>query len=164
MLASFYRHRARLLVGLLCLSFPYGLLTGESIGSNNDIETWLPGEAPVRSVYDNFKERFGAEELIVIGLPGDESQQALDESLVEAVCQRLEALPGIRTCWSPYRLAAIMEGLGVEPDEALRRLEVGEVVIERLQTRDSSGKDIKIPMMAITTSSSTSVKALLWVL
>lgn len=123
MLASFYRHRARLLVGLLCLSFPYVLLTGESIGSNNDIETWLPGEAPVRSVYDNFKERFGAEELIVIGLPGDESQQALDESLVEAVCQRLEALPGIRTCWSPYRLAAIMEGLGVEPDEALRRLE-----------------------------------------
>ena len=34
-----------------------------------------------------------------------------------------------------------------EPErvEALRRLEVGEVVIERLQTRDSSGKDIKIP-------------------
>ena len=123
MLSEFFRRHSRLVLGFLVLTFPYLFVTAESLTSNNDIETWLPGEAPVRQIYDGFKERFGAEELVLVGLPGEESEGAVDEELVEAVCERIEALPGIRVCWSPYRLMSIMQDLGVERDEARRRLE-----------------------------------------
>jgi len=123
MLPEFFRRHSRLVLGILALSFPYLFFTAESLTSNNDIETWLPGEAPVRQIYDGFKERFGAEELVLVGLPGEESEGAVDEELVEAVCERIEALPGIRVCWSPYRLMSIMQDLGVERDEARNRLE-----------------------------------------
>ena len=123
MLPEFFRRHSRLVLGFLVLTFPYLFVTAESLTSNNDIETWLPGEAPVRRIYDGFKERFGAEELVLVGLPGEESEGAVDEELVEAVCERIEALPGIRVCWSPYRLMSIMQDLGVERDEARRRLE-----------------------------------------
>ncbi len=123
MLSAYFRQHSRLVLGFLVLTFPFLFVTAESLTSNNDIETWLPGEAPVRRVYDGFKERFGAEELILVGLPGEETDGAVDEALVEAVCERIEALPGVRVCWSPYRLMSIMEDLGVDRDEARDRLE-----------------------------------------
>ena len=43
--------------------------------------------------------------------------------MVESVCERIEALPGVRVCWSPYRLMSIMEDLGVDRDAARDRLE-----------------------------------------
>ncbi|MEE3366891.1 MAG: MMPL family transporter [Planctomycetota bacterium] len=123
MLPEFFRRHSRVVLGFLVLTFPFLFVTAESLTSNNDIETWLPGEAPARQIYDGFKERFGAEELILVGLPGEESDSAVDEQLVEAVCERIEALPEVRVCWSPYRLMSIMEDLGVDRDEARDRLE-----------------------------------------
>ncbi len=123
MLPAFFRQHSRLVLGFLVLTFPYLLVTAESLTSNNDIETWLPTEAPVRRIYDDFKERFGAEELVLVGLPGEDTEAAVDEELVEAVCERIESLPEIRVCWSPYRLMSIMDDLGVERDEARERLE-----------------------------------------
>jgi len=123
MLPEFFGRHSRLVLGLLVLSFPYLFITAESLTSNNDIETWLPGEAPARRIYDGFKERFGAEELVLVGLPGEESAEPVDEELVEAVCERIEALPGIRVCWSPYRLMSIMQDQGVDREEARGRLE-----------------------------------------
>ena len=123
MLPEFFRRHSRFVLGFLILTFPYLFFTAESLTSNNDIETWLPGEAPARRIYDGFKERFGAEELVLVGLPGEEAEGAVDEELVEAVCERIEALPGIRVCWSPYRLMSIMQDLGVDRDEARSRLE-----------------------------------------
>ena len=123
MLPAFFRQHSRLVLGFLVLTFPILLVTSESLTSNNDIETWLPEKAPVRQIYDGFKDRFGAEELVLVGLPGEDTEAVVDEELVEAVCKRIESLPGIRVCWSPYRLMSIMADLGVERDEARKRLE-----------------------------------------
>ena len=123
MLPAFFRQHSRLVLGFLILTFPVLLVTSESLTSNNDIETWLPEKAPVRQVYDGFKDRFGAEELVLVGLPGEDTKEVVDEELVEAVCKRIESLPEIRVCWSPYRLMSIMDDLGVERDEARKRLE-----------------------------------------
>ena len=68
MLPAFFRQHSRLVLGFLILTFPVLLVTSESLTSNNDIETWLPEKAPVRQVYDGFKDRFGAEELVLVGL------------------------------------------------------------------------------------------------
>ena len=123
MLPAFFRQHSRLVLGFLVLTFPVLLVTSESLTSNNDIETWLPEKAPVRQVYDGFKDRFGAEELVLVGVPGEDTEEVVDEELVEAVCKRIESLPGSRVCWSPYRLMSIMDDLGVERDEARKRLE-----------------------------------------
>src|SRR6202011_4943256 len=40
----------------------------------------------------------------------------------EAVCGRIERLPGVRRCWSPARLAALMAEGGVSSEEACSRL------------------------------------------
>ncbi len=118
MLSKFYN---RFSIHLLCLAgllLPYLLITGDSIPSNNDIETWLRRDSTVRSAYDDFKSRFGAEELILIGLKNEPDQ----ERLVEAVCQRVEQLPGIRKCWSPSRMAALMSESGVTDEQIEDRL------------------------------------------
>ena len=48
MLPEFFRRHSRFVLGILILTFPYLFFTAESLTSNNDIETWLPGEAPRR--------------------------------------------------------------------------------------------------------------------
>ena len=83
MLPAFFRQHSRLVLGFLILTFPVLLVTSESLTSNNDIETWLPEKAPVRQVYDGFKDRFGAEELVLVGLPGEDTKEVVDEELVD---------------------------------------------------------------------------------
>src|SRR5262249_7736180 len=86
---------------------------------NNDIETWLPRESAVRATYEQFKRDFGVEEAILIGV----DRGLADDDLVEAVCGRIDRLPGVRRCYSPQRLQAVMRETGVAADEAVRRLE-----------------------------------------
>ncbi len=113
MISAFYKRYSRHLFWLIVLSFPFLYVTAESIPSNNDLETWLPTESAVRVNYDDFKAKFGAEEIILIGLDSDQ----IDDELAEAVCARIEALEGIRTCWSPNRLRSVMDEFGVPSDE-----------------------------------------------
>ena len=87
--------------------------------SNNDIETWLPRETPVRLLYEEFKQDFGAEEIIVVGLP----RESADPALVEAFAGRMERLKGIRLCWTPDRMTARMREFGVEEQAARDRLD-----------------------------------------
>lgn len=87
--------------------------------SNNDIETWLPRETPVRLVYEEFKQDFGAEEVLVVGLPRD----LTNPKLVEAFAGRMERLKGIRLCWTPDRMTARMKEFGVPEDVARQRLD-----------------------------------------
>ena len=118
MLSSFYRRYSTHLLWLVGLSFPYLLVTAESLPSNNDIETWLPMESEVRVTYDSFKRKFGAEEVVLIGLEADQHAP----ELIDAVCARLEALPTVRCCWSPDRMSEAMSELGVSEDEIHKRL------------------------------------------
>ena len=97
MLTSLYQRHGRWLLVLAAIAFPFMYWQGESMPSNNDLETWLPKESEVRSTYDMFKEEFGAEEVILVGLPNMNP----DDPLVESVAERLNQLPGIRHCWSP---------------------------------------------------------------
>ncbi len=125
MISHFYHRHGRLLLAMVALSFPFFYLQADAIRSNNDIETWLPRDTTVRQDYERFKRDFGAEEVIVIGLP----EQTAGPALVEAVASRIERVPGIRACWTPDRAVAQMQSLGVEPDTARQRLEgllVGE--------------------------------------
>ena len=67
MLSRFYKHYSRTILCLLALSFPFVHWQASTIKSNNDIETWLPVESPVRAGYERFKRDFGVEELVFVG-------------------------------------------------------------------------------------------------
>lgn len=119
MLSKFYRRYSVHLLWIVALSFPYFFYKAETLPANNDIETWLPEKSAVRAQYDEFRSTFGAEELILVGLP----RESCGERLAEALCLRIEALPGIRQCWSPARMQAVMRDLGVSDREIRKRLE-----------------------------------------
>ncbi|MBS0206841.1 MAG: MMPL family transporter [Planctomycetes bacterium] len=118
MISQFYRQYSRLILWGVALSFPALWYYAEQIPSNNDIETWLPRDTPVRREYEEFKQDFGAEELIVIGLPKADT----DAKLVEAIAGRLDRIPGIRRCWTPARMISRMTEFGVDDDDANARL------------------------------------------
>ncbi|WP_010586477.1 efflux RND transporter permease subunit [Schlesneria paludicola] len=118
MISHFYRRYSVTILWLVGLSFPWLWYQSEQMRSNNDIETWLPRDTPVRQLYEEFKQDFGAEEVIVIGLP----QKLATAKLVEAFAGRLERLPGIRHCWTPDRMIGRMNEFGVENAAARQRL------------------------------------------
>ncbi len=118
MISYFYRQYSRLILWAVALSFPALWYFAEQIPSNNDIETWLPRNTPVRKEYEEFKLDFGAEEIIVIGL----SQEEASPKLVEALAGRLDRVAGLRRCWTPARMKARMKEFGVDEEEANNRL------------------------------------------
>ncbi|HEY2252781.1 MAG TPA: MMPL family transporter, partial [Planctomycetaceae bacterium] len=119
MLSRFYKRFSGVILWAVALSFPYLYYEAQSIPCNNDIETWLPRESPVRATYEQFKRDFGVEETILIGI----ERKLADDELIEAVCGRIARLPGVRRCMSPQRLQGIMSETGVSTDEARERLE-----------------------------------------
>lgn len=118
MISHFYRQYSRLILWGVAISFPALWYFAERIPSNNDIETWLPRDTPVRRQYEEFKQDFGAEELIVIGL----SRSDADARQIEALAGRLDRIHGIRRCWTPARMVARMNEFGVDDGEANSRL------------------------------------------
>jgi len=118
MLTSLYQRHGVWLLVLAAISFPFLAWQGEAMKSNNDIETWLPQESEVRSTYELFKEEFGAEEVILVGLPNLKPE----DPLVESVAERLSQLPGVRHCWSPLRFAQAMRDLSVSEEKIEERL------------------------------------------
>jgi predicted RND superfamily exporter protein len=118
MLSRFYKRFSGPVLWLVALSFPFLVFEARSLPSNNDIETWLPRESIVRATYEQFKRDFGVEESIMIGI----ERETAGDALIEAVCGRVERLPGVRRCLSPQRMQAIMSETGVSDDEARERL------------------------------------------
>ncbi|MBS0265506.1 MAG: MMPL family transporter [Planctomycetes bacterium] len=118
MLSRFYQRFSRLILWCVALSFPYLVYEAQSIPCNNDIETWLPRESAVRSTYEQFKKDFGVEEIILIGI----ERRLADDELIEAVCGRVERLPGVRRVLSPDRIQSVMAETGVASDAAQQRL------------------------------------------
>lgn len=118
MISAFYRQYSKRLLWFVVLTLPLLTYHAESIPNNNDIETWLPQESEVRATYDWFKQEFGAEELVLIGVSG----LAPDDPLLDALAGRIERVAGIRQCWSPERLREVMASLEVDPAEIDRRL------------------------------------------
>ncbi len=116
--SAFYRRYSWHLLVVALAVFPYLFHKAETLPANNSIETWLPHESLVRSRYEEFKQYFGAEEIILIGLEDVEE----NDPIVESLCRRLERHPGIRSCWSPARLRNLMRRLGVSEAEIDRRL------------------------------------------
>ena len=119
MISHFYRRYSVTILWLVGLSFPFLWHQAEQMPQNNDIETWLPRNTAVRQLYEEFKQDFGAEEIIVIGLPLEQATP----KLVEAFAGRLERLKGIRLCWTPDRMTARMKEFGVEESIARDRLD-----------------------------------------
>src|SRR5580765_7057159 len=119
MLSRFYKRFSSVILWAVALSFPYFLYEAQSIPCNNDIETWLPRESPVRATYEQFKRDFGVEETILIGL----DRKVACDDLIEAVCGRIDRLPGVRRCVSPQRLQSIMALTGVSEGESRSRLQ-----------------------------------------
>ncbi len=118
MLSRFYKKTSGALLWLVMLSFPFLYWKAQSTPSNNDIETWLPKGSEVRATYEQFKQDFGVEELILVAV----EERAADEKLVEALCGRLDRLPGVRRCWSPERLRGVMHEHGVNEAQSIQRL------------------------------------------
>lgn len=119
MLSDFYQAHSKRILLVVAITFPVLSLIAESLVSNNDIETWLPENSPVRVSYDEFRELFGNEEIVVIGLPG----RNVDDPLVEGIRARIDRLPQIRHCHSPSTLGQVMADFGVPEDEIDQRLE-----------------------------------------
>ena len=70
------------------------------------------------AAYEQFKSDFGVEEIVLIAI----ERQLADDELLEAVCGRVERLPGVRKCMSPDRLRSVMGETGVSSDQAVNRL------------------------------------------
>lgn len=103
---------------LLLVTFPLVYWLAHAEKSNNDIETWLPENTAVRQNYEKFKQEFGVEEVVVLGVePG-----TLGDDLIESVAARLDELPGVRECITPQRLMTRMQTLGVPAEEARQRI------------------------------------------
>ncbi len=117
-MSHFYKTYSKQLLIVCLIVLPFLILEGESMPSNNDIETWLPTKSEVRQRYESFKDLFGAEEVILVGLPSESTDQQLTESLAH----RIEALSEIRQCWSPDRFREVMTDLGVSEGDADARL------------------------------------------
>jgi len=118
MIQNFYQKYSKVIFWATLLSFPFLLIQARSLPTNNDVETWLPGESDVRTTYNDFKRDFGAEEIILIALPSEISEP----KLVESLCSRLERIDGVQSCWSPERFKKAMQQLDVSTDESDRRL------------------------------------------
>ncbi|HLQ43901.1 MAG TPA: MMPL family transporter, partial [Planctomycetaceae bacterium] len=118
MLSKFYQRYGLRVLLLAALALPFLYYQAETIPSNNDIEAWLPEHSDVRVEYEEFKNRFGAEEVILIGL-----DQNLGDDLIESVCGRIGRLSGVRRCWSPQRMRDVMRDLSVTDADVRHRLE-----------------------------------------
>lgn len=118
MVSRLYKRFSGALLCLVALSFPYLVYQARTLPANNDIETWIPKGSDVRATYEKFKRDFGVEELILIALP----QEKLEPRSVEAVCSRIDRLPGVRQCWSPSRMQSAMYELGVSTEQSRERL------------------------------------------
>jgi len=125
MISLFYKTHGKTLLWTVVLTFPFLLVHGNTLPSNNDIETWLPRDAEIRRTFEQFKRDFGPDETVLIAFPAERS----DTELTQALATRLEALDGVRRCWSASRLRKAMRALEVREEEIERRLK-GLVVSE----------------------------------
>ncbi len=117
MLSSFYKKYSSRLLLLALAVFPLLHYHAETIPSNNNIEAWLPEKSEVRREYDEFKLRFGAEEVILVGL-----DRSLGDDLIESIAGRIERSPGVRHCWTPQRMRDVMHELTVTDADIEQRL------------------------------------------
>lgn len=115
---QFYSKYSKHLLVLGLLLLPFLAYEGERLPANNDIETWLPQDSQIHIDYEWFKDQFGAEEVILIGIP----KTVADDRLVEALAGRLQQLPGVRQVWTPRRFGEVMSDLGVPSDVIDTRL------------------------------------------
>lgn len=122
MFSRFYRKCSLPLLIVIAVTFPWLLLTATSIPINNDLEAWLPGSSPVRTSYDAFREKFGAEEAVFVGLETRDAERAEYEKLADALASRIERLPGFRESWSPGRIRRTMQELDVSDEVIEDRL------------------------------------------
>ncbi|MEX1232390.1 MAG: MMPL family transporter [Planctomycetaceae bacterium] len=118
MISSFYQVHSKSIIWLVVLTFPVLFVVGASIKNNNDIETWLPQNTPERAVYEQFKDDFGLDESIIIGI----DTAHVDARLVEALAGRIDNSFGIRSCWTPDRLRSRMQEFGVTDASSHDRL------------------------------------------
>lgn len=151
-MSQFYRQFGRHLAILVLVALPFLTREADSLPSNNDIETWLPVQSEARDEYESFKELFGGEEVILVGIPN----HLADAQLIEAVASRIEKLDGIDACWSPERFVNVMGQLGVSPESATDRLKglvisqdqkttglVAKLSSKGLQQREQTVSDVK---------------------
>ncbi|MBL8849514.1 MAG: MMPL family transporter [Planctomycetaceae bacterium] len=125
MLSRFYNAHSRTILWLLVATFPLVYWLAHAEKSNNDIETWLPQNTAVRQNYEKFKQDFGVEEVVVLGV----DPNAVGDELVESVAARLDAVQGVRECITPQRLMTRMRALGVPEQEARERI-TGQLIGE----------------------------------
>lgn len=105
---------------LLLLTLPILSYVASTIPTNNDIETWLPAESVLKKQYDQFRDDFGTEEIIFLGL----KDGANDSALISSLAKRIERHPEIQCCWTSDRLREVMSDLHVS-EEAIRTRIVG---------------------------------------
>ena len=117
MLSAFYRQYSKVILWLMVLTFPLVAWKAETLPSNNEIETWLPQDSPELVEYRRYREFFGAEEVVVIGLTGESRSPELSSALAG----RIERLDGIRECWSPERFVKLLQDYNVDAAEIADR-------------------------------------------
>ncbi|MEQ9406166.1 MAG: MMPL family transporter [Fuerstiella sp.] len=118
MISDFYRRHSSTLLLLCIVSLPVLTICGELVPSNNDIETWLPGDSEVRQQYDSFCQTFGADETILVAF---EKPFPAPERL-HAAAHRLAGLDGVASCWTRQQLLDAMLSNDVRESTARQRL------------------------------------------
>ncbi|MCA9056950.1 MAG: MMPL family transporter, partial [Planctomycetaceae bacterium] len=97
---------------------PFLTIYGEGLSSNNDIETWLPCDTPVRKTYDRFCQTFGADETVVIAFRDPIPEPAR----IAALAGRLHHLSDVSACWTRKQVVEMMTANDVDTATAEDRL------------------------------------------
>ena len=118
MLSQFYRKHSPAILVFCVLLLPVVFHLGESVPSNNDIETWLPRNSQLRTNYDDFCDTFGADETILIAF----QKPFPDPERLAAAAGRIAGIEGIQTCWTRQSIVETMLKNGVDEDAAKQRL------------------------------------------
>lgn len=121
-----------LLIALVALPILYAL--GDQITSNNNVETWLPGNSPIRARYDEFARTFGADESIIVAFEAPFP----DQELLDSLSARISGLPVVGMCWNQADLISKMTANQVDSETAEQRL------VHLLSTEQDSLKTLLI--------------------
>ena len=148
---TFYQRHSRKLFVLLLLTLPVLNYVASTIPTNNDIETWLPSESVLKQQYDQFRDDFGSEEMILLGLKNG----ATDPAIISSLASRIERHPEFNHCWTSQRLRDVMSDLYVSEESIQSRIigvtesAHGELKAILLQLSPQGTADRKLAVKAI---------------
>ena len=118
------------IVMAMIFAAPFGWFALRQIRLENDVETWLPQNDPELKVLRWARQQFPTEDRVLVTWDGSSLNDLRIDKFVETLLGHTDAdgvrhggLPHVSGVIEPRPLLATMQKQGVDPQEAVRRLE-----------------------------------------